>query len=370
MPSLIVDEQCLLENISACQSMLNLNCHARIVVKSLPSVDLLELVSSQLNTQRFMVFHQPFIKQIFERFAQANILLGKPMPINTVASFYQQNITLNDQQSIQWLIDTPQRLEQYLQLAKTLNQKLNINIEINVGLHRGGVEQVNHFNTLLSVIKNNPEYLNFSGLMGYDAHITKLPKILGSTQKHYAKSQAIYQRYIDIIQQEFPNLANNQLCFNGAGSPTLLLHKEKSVCNDLSFGSALLKPTDFDIETLSALKPALFIATPILKALPKTQLPGVGKLNAVLNEITGSRKAYFIYGGYWMAKYHEPKGLSDNALYGKSTNQHMVNAPKNCSLDVDDFIFLRPTQSEFVINQFKTTLLYNNGEFKALENLR
>ena len=60
-PQLIVDAAALKQNIQHVQLRLSHAPHlkARLVVKSLASLDLLKLLSEQLNTQRFMVFHQP-----------------------------------------------------------------------------------------------------------------------------------------------------------------------------------------------------------------------------------------------------------------------------------------------------------------------
>jgi D-serine deaminase-like pyridoxal phosphate-dependent protein len=50
---------------------------------------------------------------------------------------------------------------------------------------------------------------------------------------------------------------------------------------------------------------------------------------------------------------HEaPPGLLTNGVYGRSTNQDLANASTSVSIDVDDFVFLRPTQSESVFLQF------------------
>lgn len=76
-----------------------------------------------------------------------------------------------------------ERLKQYLQLAQELNLSLNINIEIDVGLHRGGVQTQQQFIVLLKLIQHNAAYLKLSGLMGYDAHVTKLPKIIKVQKK-------------------------------------------------------------------------------------------------------------------------------------------------------------------------------------------
>mgnify|MGYP003496076950 CR=1 FL=1 len=98
----------------------------------------------------------------------------------------------------------------------------------------------------------------------------------------FQESQDIYQNFIEIIQQQFPSLWHVELCLNGGGSPSFSFHVKHSVCNDMSFGSMLLKPSDFDSESLSILKPALWIATPVLKVLPFTQIPSLPLLNKLL----------------------------------------------------------------------------------------
>ena len=53
--------------------------------------------------------------------------------------------------------------------------------------------------------------------------------------------------------------------------------------------------------------------------------------------------SYFIYGGSWMADFHEPAGVKQNMIFGKSTNQAMINASDDSNLEVGDFVFLRPS---------------------------
>lgn len=191
-PQLILDLAQYRHNLEVMQSKLPAKLKPRLVVKSLASIQLLKLASEKLNTQRFMVFHLPHLLEIIGTFQQADILLGKPMPIQAVKHFYQtlsdQN-KANDQVIIQWLIDDVERLKQYLQLAQSLNTCLNVNIEIDVGLHRGGVQTQQQFIALMELIQDNAAYIKFSGLMGYDAHVAKLPKILKSPEKSYQQSQ-------------------------------------------------------------------------------------------------------------------------------------------------------------------------------------
>ncbi|MCU4387395.1 alanine racemase [Acinetobacter haemolyticus] len=366
-PQLIVDEAALKQNIQHVQIRL---AHAqylkaRLVVKSLASLDLLKLLSAQINTQRFMVFHQPHIVSILENFADADILLGKPMPAQVVHQFIEQYMEWSTAK-IQWLIDTKVRLQQYLEIAKKYSICLDINIEIDVGLHRGGVQSTQQFTEILALIQQYPQYLKLSGLMGYDAHITKVPAIIKKPELAYQSSQQTYANYQQLIQKQFPTLWHEELCFNGGGSPTFSFHTTESVCNDLSFGSMLLKPSDFDHDFLQALQPALWIAAPVLKVLPFTQLPSM----AVLDKLPHKCKALFIYGGYWMANYVYPDQAHTHVLYGRSSNQELVNVPKDCDIQADDFVFLRPTQSEAIIPQFSNLMLYKQNRFESWQTFR
>lgn len=367
LPTLIIDQERLDQNLAQVKKMLTAQAHPRLVVKSLSSMALIKYIANELSCDYFMVFHLPHIALILESFPHADILFGKPMPIAAVRTYYEQ-IQAGSQKlnaHIQWLIDSKARLEQYLVLAQTMNLRILINIEIDIGLHRGGIQNLAEFKSLLKLIEENPQHLYLSGLMGYDAHVGKIPKMIQSVAQSYQQSQRLYQQYINCLKHDFPSLYHAALCFNGAGSPTFSLHATQSVCNDLSFGSMLLKPTDFDLPTLEHFQPALWIVTPILKKLSTTQIPGLGVLNRLI-----SKEALFVYGGHWMAKYVYPEGAKPNALYGRSSNQELVNIPTSTAIEVDDFVVLRPTQSEVVINQFEHVYLYHQRTFTPWETFR
>ena len=164
------------------------------------------------------------------------------------------------------------------------------------------------------------------------------------------------------------------MTFNGAGSPTVALHNTiTSPLNDVSVGSALVKPTTFDIPTLEKYEPASYIATPILKKFRGTTLPGLESMKKPMNLLGAkNQQSFFIYGGFWKADYHYPEGVAQNAIFGASTNQTMINAPYKVKLEIDDFVFLRPHQSEFVFLQFGNILAIKSGkiveEWQLLNN--
>ena len=378
IPSLLIDLDRLKQNIERLKTSLQPNTHFRIVVKSLPSFELIQYVMEHSNSNRLMVFHQPFLSDLSGRLDhRADILLGKPMPVRTARYYFQHlpaNPNFNPYQQIQWLVDTSKRIEEYVALAKQTGEQIRLNLEIDVGLHRGGFGNLASLSDALALIRENQEYVAFSGFMGYDPHVVKLPKFIISEEQAFSDACQYYRACIALLQNEYPELHHQDLTFNGAGSPTLSLHNStSSPINDLSAGSCLLMPTDFDIPSLADFVPACFIAAPVLKTLPSTFLPGL-KPNSWLKRLINGKDlpVAFIYGGYWKATYCYPAGTKVNKLYGQSTNQCLVNLSEESDLEVDDHVFLRPSQSEFVLLQFGALLVFSGQhieqEWPTLKN--
>lgn len=368
VPNMLVDLDKLDNNINKLLAQLNPDTDFRIVAKSLPSPELLGYVMEKANTNKLMVFHQPFLNDISKRYPNSDVLMGKPMPIKAAEKYYHEldktETEFNPEKQLQWLIDSPDRALQYLQLAKRINRKLLLNIELDVGLHRGGLQTTEQLTEILTLVADNSEFVTFTGFMGYDPHVVKLPSILKSKEQAYIESQAEYQKYLNHLYKHYPEYKNQPLTLNGAGSPTLALHQAKTVCNELSAGSCLVKPTDFDIPSLSSFEAAAYIATPVLKKMEGTLLPAaeVAK-NALPLWDPNLQQTYFIYGGKWLADYEAPEGLQGNALFGTSTNQQIVNGSYKTNLSIDDFVFLRPKQSEFVFLQFGQILAVRSNQF-------
>lgn len=365
-PLLLIDRERLLLNAEKIRKTLPQDKAFRIAAKSLPAAGLLNTVMQAMNTRRLMVFHQPHINAIATAFPDSDMLLGKPMPVTAAATFYQHlgNTTFNPARQLQWLIDSDARLQQYQQLAQTLGTKIRVNIEIDVGLHRGGLTSPHELKPLLDRIAADAAHLEFAGFMGYDAHVGKIPSIVESRDASFTDVCNRYKAFQDILDATHPELVTPTLTFNGGGSPTLRLHSDKrSRLNELTAGSCFVKPGDFDLELLADLQPAAFIATPVLKALSGTHIPGLGRSSDIFSLLNPNReKTYFIYGGLWMAHYESPPGLIDNSLYGKSSNQAFVNSSTRVPLRVDDWIFLRPTQSEKVLLEFGDIAVIDKGK--------
>ncbi|EDY86751.1 alanine racemase domain protein [gamma proteobacterium HTCC5015] len=366
-PRLIIDGQRLDQNIDSLVQKIGSDRY-RIVAKSLPSLPLLRHVMARANTRKLMVFHRPFLSVIVREIPDADILLGKPMPIAAVKRFYK-NLTPEQIHSanrqIQWLVDGLEHLEEYRALAQSLNVTLRINLEIDIGLHRGGFKQGgSDYPEALRYIHSHTEYLALSGLMGYEPHIAKMP-LASAERMNKAKSKATaqYQWFKDYIKLNYSDTYRTNLTFNGAGSPTCQLYQSDDTINDISAGSSLLMPTDFDLLSIRDQKPALFIATPVIKALGALELPFLEPICSLLARYNPNwQRSYFIYGGYWKATPCSPQGLSNNGLYGRSSNQELLTGSGSSQLKINDVVFLRPSQSEAVLLEFGEILVVRNNE--------
>lgn len=360
-PSLVVDRARLLENVRTLAGHIDGRFNYRIVAKSLPSLPLLDTVMQASGSHRLMLFHQPFINQVARHYPQVDVLLGKPMPVAAAHNVYLQfeGGGFRPQHQLRWLLDTPQRVAQYDELARSLGQDMQACIELDVGLHRG-VRNDEQLLAMLALIEASP-HLRFCGFMGYEPHVVKVP--VGEATTHRDRAMAVYARYIEVARAYLGERWPRDVVLNAGGSPTYQLYDRGDFpMNELAAGSCLVKPTDFDISTLADHAPASYIATPVLKRLDSLEIPGIdlGGVQSLWNP--NRARTFFTYGGYWKAKPESPAGLLNNPLFGRSSNQEMLNGSRNVNLQPDDWIFLRPTQSEFVFLQFGDIAVYENGE--------
>jgi D-serine deaminase-like pyridoxal phosphate-dependent protein len=366
---MIIDLDRLDHNIELVQQSMQLAAtpkHFRVVAKSIPSADMIGYVMKKAVTDRVMAFHQPFLSQHARQFPRSDILLGKPMPVRAAETFYRKHRGAFDpDRQLQWLIDSPQRMAQYLSLAEAQKLRMQINIELDVGLHRGGVVAGGELAAILDFIRDNPRHLSFSGFMGYDPHVVKVPSLIAARDSLFNQAMTAYAAAVEQTRAGYPQLWNEGkgLTLNTAGSPTYKLHEAETLSNDIAVGSALVKASDFDIDSLNAHVPAAFIATPVLKSQAGVQIPGLDGNSRILSwwDIN-QRQSYFLYGGYWKARPESPAGLRLNALYGRSTNQELLTGSPATNLNVDDQVFLRPTQSEFVFLQFGDLIAVRGGK--------
>jgi len=353
-PTLVVDTQRLAANIGAVNAALRPTpLSLRVVTKSLQAPELLKAVMRGANTNRLMVFNSVMLETLARDFSGADVLLGRPLPAMLVDQFLRRRAgDPSPAARPQWLVDSPQRLVQYAAVARARGAPIRVNLEIDVGLHRGGLPDAQAVAAVLALAKAEP-LVTVTGLMGYDAQVEGVPfkdAELARVKRRYAEANAALVAALG---------HDPARTLNTAGSPTYRLHLNDKVANEVAIGSAFVKPTHFDLDTLTAHIPAAFIAEPVLKRMDQALIPSLEGAAGALNFIDpNSRRGYFAY-GYGDAEPISPPGVRFSKLYG---DRAMLTSSAKVDLKEDDYIFFRPTESEGVFLQYGDLAAYDGGE--------
>jgi D-serine deaminase-like pyridoxal phosphate-dependent protein len=358
-PTLVIDRQRLDANIKTVREALAPTKLAlRIVTKSLQAPALLQAVMTGTGTNRLMVFNGVMLDEMVRSQPASDVLLGRPLPAMQVDAFLQRHADSPVPAAHpQWLVDSPKRLHQYVAVAQARGAQLRINLEIDVGLHRGGLPDADAVGEILDIARTEKR-VEVTGLMGYDAQVVGVPfpqSELAHVKQRYADARAVLGSKL--------GRDPDRLTLNTAGSPTYMLHLDDKAANEVALGSGFVKPLDFDLDTLSRHVPAAFIAEPVLKALDPARIPTIESLSGLIAAIDpNSRKAFFAYGGYGDAEPVSPPGLEFSSLYG---GRAMLTGSSRVDLKQDDFIFFRPRESEGTFLQFGDLAIYDGGEIVA-----
>jgi D-serine deaminase-like pyridoxal phosphate-dependent protein len=347
-PCLVLDRDRLDGNIALVKDRLAPGLAVRLVDKSLPCVPLLSHIARALGTDRFMTFHPPVTQAVLDAFPEGDLLYGKPMPVGAAKAALTRG-GASWWSRVCWLIDTPERLAEYGALAAALGTELRFAFEVDVGLHRGGFRDPAEIKALTI-----PKRLHCQGIMAYEAHAPEIPGLFGGAAKALKQASAKAAEFVAVLDP------GQRRILNIGGSKTALLHSS-GAANEVSIGSAFVLPSDFDTPGLDGFQAAAFIATPILKALDPA-LPGPAGLSKALRALgLFPRKGCYLYGGKWMAEPVFPEGMKPNGLIGLSSNQQFMGLPVDAAVKPGDYAFLRPTQSEAVLQHFGSIAVFAGG---------
>jgi hypothetical protein len=366
----IIDLDRLDSNVTFVRQKLGSGYKLRLVTKSLPSIELLRYLMQKGQTNRLMVFSEPYIAEILSSFNgdSLDLLLGKPLPADALPrlSVYKGWNTIS------WLVDTKERLNEYLTFAKKDSTPLKLSLEIDAGLHRGGFQSAKEFAEAVEIIKRNGQYLTLTGLMGYDGHVPFVPFYIDkerAIKKAFVDVQHSYSSFVDELQKHYDARTISAMTFNSGGSHTYFYYPEYkniSPVNEIAMGSGFLAPEQFSDLIALGHKPALFLTSPVLKKITSSKLPHAEKLTALVYLWDPDlRVSYFMLGGGWPGELAGPAGLKRNYLWDENNlgytnllpNQSILSSSDKNSLHVGDFVFYHAWEGDGMLS-FKKVLLY------------
>ena len=370
----IIDLDRLDHNVDFARQQLGSKYKLRLVAKSLPSLDLLKYLMEKGQTNKLMVFSEPFISEILKTWNadSLDILLGKPLPVDAVARLS----ALKGWNSINWLVDTKERLNEYLAFAKKGNTPIKISLEIDIGLHRGGFETTAQFAEALEIIKANAQYLQLTGLMGYDGHVPYVPFYINkehAISNAFEDAQQSYSKFVDELKKHSDPAFVNTLTFNSGGSRTYFRYRDfkgTTPVNDVAMGSGFLCPAQFpELEQLGH-QPVLFLSSPVLKKIASSELPFAEKISPIVNWWNPNLKvSYYMLGGGWPGNEVAPTGLVRNPFLSENDlgysnllpNQSLSCSSDESNMQVGDFIFSQAWEGDGML-VFEKVLLYRKNK--------
>jgi hypothetical protein len=370
----IIDLDRLDSNVHFVRKKLGDSYKLRLVTKSLPSLDLLKYLIMKAQTNRLMVFSEPFIAEILSNLNpdSLDILLGKPLPVDA----FVRLATYNGWNTINWLIDTKERLNQYLCYVQKERIRIKISLEIDVGLHRGGFEiTTKDFGEAVEIIRQNSQYLELTGLMGYDGHVPYVPLYINkkrSVKKAFISVQEMYGQFVDELRKHYDDKAISSMTFNSGGSHTYFYYpdyKSDTPVNDIAMGSGFLSPQQFSDVIELGHQPTLFLTSPVLKKIESSKLPHAEKLTALVNLWDPNLEvSYFMLDGGWPGELASPVGLKRNYLWDEHNrgytnllpNQSILSSSDENNINVGDFIFYHSWEGDGMLC-FKKLVLYRQS---------
>lgn len=364
-PVALIDLDALDHNAALIHKRLGDRYALRLVTKSIPSLPLISYLMDATGSRRLMAFTEALLGELLQSYGDStDILLGKPLPVEAAARLLEAHPSASQ---VQWLIDTRERCVAYLELSRRLNRPLKVSLEIDVGLHRGGARTKAELESMLAVIKESQGQLELTGLMGYDGHVPHIPAFLAppTFQKDKAIQsafRAVLEQYADFVsagKSYWPEAFSRPLIFDSGGSHTYPLYPDvqKTSINDLSIGSAFLAPGNFaELGTLGH-RPALYLATPVLKHLAPGDVPFLDAASSLLSQWDiNLTQGYGLMGGGWTASPVQPPGLTSHFLLESGggvesllSNQRVLYASPRVSLEVGDFVFFHPWEGDAML---------------------
>ncbi len=353
----LVDLDAVDNNAAVIKAVVGPQFGLRLVTKSLPSLALIDYLLAKTGTSKLMAFSEGLLRELLGRFgATVDILLGRPMPVE--GAYRVLNAFHQPGKGVKWLVDTKERMLEYKDLAHSFHARLDVAVELDVGLRRGGARTTTELLEILAVIAAHPQQLRFVGFMGYDGHVPFAPPGFDSDVE-FAEVQSRYADFVTAGQQAYPALFAGPLVFNCGGTATCYRYGAdlQTVVNDVAVGNGFLLPQRFSDLAAIGLLPAIFAASPVLKRIDPAEVPfAEGYLPMLAQSDPSLEVTFHIVAGGFPGDMVYPQGLVPNPLIpaGEAVenllpNQNFWNAPRALDLRIGDFVFYYPWEGDVLV---------------------
>lgn len=374
-PRIVIDLDRLDHNLDTIVAGLGQGSAYRIVEKSLPCAELIRYIGDRTGSKRLLMLHVPYLPELLTELGPGwDVMVGKCVPAKAVEDVLDQ-LTPDEvpraAREIRWLVSTPDAVEALHVIARNRRLQLRAAVELDVGLHRGGVRTREELLAVLGALDAAANHIAFAGYLGYDGHVPHAPALVSSRRSAalaaHRKAMASYQQLVDGGRGAFPELHAGDLVHNAGGSGSYPLYGTGTPVDDVGIGGAALRPSAYPALFIGDLQPAIWIAAPVLADLGETRIPFLEGLTALIRWWNpNARHALAVYGGGWPGRIVSPPGVEPEAITNDPPNENLVpnqsllTASSKTQVSVGDFVFWRPVNSDAMV-QFETIVCVRGG---------
>jgi D-serine deaminase-like pyridoxal phosphate-dependent protein len=341
-----------------------------------------------------MVFHlRPVAELVAVLPSNPDLMLGYVPTVGELEAYFIQDGSDEPPHRLRLTLDAPELVRACADLARKGRRDLPVEValEFDSGMQRGGIKTEAELREAIRVLRENQDVLRLTAMLCYDGHAT----VEGNEQFRRTVAEDAKRRYrefLDQLRQEAGDFVDvDALTRNGPGSSNYQNWDPDGPATEVSPGTAFvyhgyLQGRGFDNEGLQR---TLVHGAPVMRIPadgPRTPLAGVeppwdetGPVeDAVPEEGDPGRPALegyeevLIKGGAWpsnegdQAEMVYPEGMEDDpSSGGRGNNTSAVLAPKD-SLELGDYVLLRPRISGDGIAYFGALHAIREGEFQGL----
>lgn len=326
----------------------------RPALKAFQSPRLCAYVLERLPEPRGLVFHLGEVDQIMAAApAGTDLLMGYPPTRGELRDFLRRRPPRGQRRHrLTILASSVELLQDLARLARTTPRRvpLDVALEFDSGLGRGGFHFPHEISAALRVLRRNRSRLRLRAVVCYDGHAT-LTGDLAVRQRVAKDSRAFYARYLDQLRDEGEGLYDPRtLIRNGPASSNYRNWAGSREINEISPGSAYVYAGYLETFDNQGLASALTQCAPVLKKIGPYPSELVTK--KPIPPITGTE--YFLIGSGWpdrggtQPQFVHPPGVNDNFRGG---GRAAVYAPVD-SLTTEDYVLLWPHQAGDGVDYF------------------
>ncbi|MFN8370100.1 MAG: alanine racemase [Bacteriovoracaceae bacterium] len=371
LPAMVVNMDAIDFNLDIIEKYaLSFNKKIRIATKSIrvPDIALYILKKNPKVFQGLMCFSIFEAKFYFEK-GITDLLIGYPVVQ------YQELVVLseliNQGADIKIMLDHPDQfkiIEDHWN-KNGLKTKVKICLDIDcsfqffgiyAGVYRSSIKNLNSLKERLNLIKQS-NYLNFNGLMAYEAQVAGLPdrnpyqSFLNFIKRWIRKKS---MRLLAVKRAEIKKIVEENgfhlSFFNGGGSGSLQMTLLEEAISEVTVGSGIFQAQLFDYYTTNEFSPAIAFALTITR-------------NSDPHILT-CQSGGFIASGMTSRdktpKPFMPEGVELIEAEGMGEVQSPIKISDNCKLKIGDMVFFRPAKSGEIAERFNEYLLIRNNKIE------